>query len=385
MTSPNPSPSPYEPPSAHDAAGILSSPWILEQGFLFAPHKSADGSRLVQPASLDLCATDFYEMPHTCVPHGEPMQSLITRKRGRPAHMTTHGALLLPGRVYIGRYVGDLPLPPDVFAIANPKSSLGRVDVHVRVLTDTGATYDRIPAGYRGPLWIEVVPRSFPVCLNSETPIAQLRFVRRALVDVDAAELAAAHGRSPVVRYTPVDSAMDATVRTDHNDLILTASTRGAKREIVGFRARKHAPLLDLGRVGDEDPTLFWTPLFSSDELILEPGEFYLLRSRELLSVPPDMVAEMVPFDAGAGEFRAHYAGFFDNGFGHGSPSAAVLEVRNHHAVPMRLEHGQPFCRLRFLRFACAPERAYGAEGMGSHYQGQRLALSKHFAPFPKL
>lgn len=357
--------------------GVLPSTWIQRA------HIGREVERLCQPASLDLCAGQFYSMPYSILPGDEPLERFIDRF-GSEAPLTQDGKrTLLPlGQVYLARCTQSLDLPENVFAVANPKSSVGRADVHVRLLTAKGHSYDRVPKGYKGPIYLEVVARSFPVLLDRHSPLAQLRFVMNHLVEVSAEELAEMHDREPIVRYTPVDSALDAGIRTDHDDLILSANTRGAKSEIVGFKARKGAPFLDLAAVGTVDPSKFWTPLRASDALTLEPGDFYLLRSRELVSIPKNICAEMVPFDAEAGEFRAHYAGFFDNGFGANNPSAAVLEVRNHHQVPMRLAHGQPFCRLRFLRFATPPTMAYGSE-IGSHYQGQRLSLSKHFAPWP--
>lgn len=319
-------------------------------------------------------------MPYTFLPGVERVGEIVQRDGDR----LDAGATLVPGGVYVGRCTDRLALPDDVFAIANPKSSVGRLDVHVRVFAENGEAYDRIPKGYKGALWVEIVPRTFPVVLFEGEPVAQLRFVRDRLAPLTGPELAEYHAREPIVRYTPLDSAMDAAIRTDRDEVILSANTRGAKNEIVGFRAQRAARALRIGFEANYDPERFWTPLRAADALILEPGEFYLLRSRELLSVPADLCAELVPFDADAGEFRAHYAGFFDNGFGLGCPSAAVLEVRNHHAAPMRIAHGQPFGRMRFHRFAEPPMDSYGGRRFRSHYQGQRLALPKQFRPFQR-
>lgn len=370
-----------------DRSGILPEQWIdsaISKRVIAGARSSG-----VQPGSLDLhvSADGVIAMPYTVTPGNASKGEWLARgckhasigedQDGRRRY------LLLPDASYVVPCDESLKLPSNVFALANPKSSIGRIDVHVRVLTEHGHAYDYVPRGYEGALYLEIVPRSFPVIVTEEEPLAQLRFVSNSLEELDAQQLQDTHEQQTIVRYTPVDSALDSAISTEDNDVVLTAALRGAKNEIVAFCAHRGSarPWLDLSerRV---DPTMFWKPIYACDEFVLDPGAFYLLRSRELLSIPEYLCAEMRPFNAAQGEFRAHYAGFFDNGFGLRAPSAAVLEVRNHHSAPMLLTHGQPFCRLRFLRFTKTPASVYG--GSSSHYQGQRLALAKFFAPWPK-
>lgn len=368
------------------ASGILPEQWI--DRYIDTFIEKANHPRGVQPGSLDLrVGAEWFSMPYTATPGFLPRDAWIKNRGGSPLESVSrdeHGNrrfLLLPNRAYVARCEERLTLPSEVFGVANPKSSIGRIDVHVRLLTESGHAYDQIPHGYCGDLFLEIVPRSFPMLLSEGTSLAQIRFVANRFVSIDAPALRELHQRHPIVRYTPVDSAMDSAISTNGDDVVLSASLRGAKNEIVAFEAKQLThTTLDLQRT-DADPRAFWKPIFASDGIVLEPGRFCLLRSRELLSVPGNVCAEMLPFDASQGEYRAHYAGFFDNGFGLESPSAAVLEVRNHHSVPMLLSHGQPVCKLRFMHFAEAPATLYG--GPESHYQGQRLALAKFFAPWP--
>ena len=282
------------------------------------------------------------------------------------------GAVLETGCVYVVELAESLRLPPDVSAAANAKSSTGRLDLFTRLIADRTAEFDRVEPGYNGPLYAEISPRTFSCLVRPGARLNQIRF-RRGSAEIDDAALRALHGRDPLVNGDPlIDGGLGFSV-----DL----TPRGER--IVGWRARRHAGLIDLDRISAYDPDEFWEPVTPRGfgGIILDPGAFYILVSREEVSVPPHTAAEMVPYMAVAGEFRVHYAGFFDPGFGHratgGSGSRGVLEVRCHEA-PFALEHGQMVGRLVYERMAAVPDVLYGA-GIGSNYQGQALKLSKHF------
>ena len=257
--------------------------------------------------------------------------------------------------------------PPGLSATANPKSSTGRVDVFVRLVTDHGTAYERVPPGYRGPLYAEISPRTFSVLAREGSALNQLR-LRRGHAGLTDDDLAGRHAREAL-----------STGGTVGGGLRLSVDLSDAHGEVVGYRARRHAGLIDLDRVGALDPASFWEPLGapSGGYTILDPDEFYILASREQLSVPLDLAAEMVAIDTELGAFRAHYAGFFDPGFGVGRGSRAVLEVRGFDA-PFVLEHGQTVARLTYERLTGPVAQGYG-DGLGSSYQGQGLRLSKHF------
>jgi dCTP deaminase len=287
------------------------------------------------------------------------------------------GAVLERGRVYLVRLLEDLALPGGVRARANPRSSTGRVDVFTRTVVDRHDRFDDIPEGYAGPLWLEVVPRSFDVRVARGQRLNQARFlVGRTLVPDE--ELSR---RVPAEDLLPGGGAW----AVQDASLLLGLSLRAEPPDApVGYRARRDAPALDVAREGGHDPDAFFARVVPDPDgsLTLQPEEFYILASAERLRIPPDLAAEMLPYDVGMGELRTNYAGFFDPGFGWGPASRrgarAVLEVRPHD-VPFRVLHGQPIFRLQFSRTVGPCERLYG--GQGSAYQDQGLALARYFRP----
>jgi len=328
----------------------------------------------IQPASLDLrLGTVAYRVRASFLPGpGQRVADKIDQLRLHEIDLST-GAVLETGCVYIVPLMENLALPADIAASANPKSSTGRLDVFTRVIVDEGRAFDTIPAGYRGPLFLEVSPRTFPVLVRAGSRLSQIRF-RRGDARLTDAELVALHASDRLV-----DQADPVLV--DGVSLSIDLEGAGPDR-LVGYRARRHSAVVDVDRKAALDVLDFWDPIRRRGpaSLILDPDEFYILVSREAVHVPPSHAAEMVPFDPLVGEFRVHYAGFFDPGFGHagagGAGSRAVLEVRSHE-VPFILDHGQTIGRLVYERMAERPERVYGE--VGSNYQAQGLKLSKHF------
>jgi dCTP deaminase len=281
------------------------------------------------------------------------------------------GAVLEKGCVYLVPLMERLDLPPEVSAVANAKSSTGRLDLFTRLIADRSSEFDRIEAGYSGPLYAEVSPRSFSVLVRPGMRLNQIRFrsgLPAILSDQDLRSL---------------DTAMRLVDGVAHIDGGLGFSVDLAREgERVGYRAKPHTGLIDLDRIGHYDPADYWEPVRAEKgRIILDPGAFYILVSREAVHVPPAYAAEMAPYLAMVGEFRLHYAGFFDPGFGHaaagGSGARGVLEVRCHEA-PFALDHGQIVGRLVYERMQAEPDILYG-RNVGSNYQGQGLKLSKHF------
>lgn len=285
----------------------------------------------------------------------------------------THEAVLERGCVYLAEINESLSLPAGVQGAANPKSSTGRIDVFVRLVADRAAAFDEIPAGYCGPLYAEISPRTFSILVREGSSLNQLR-LKCGACRLDDAGLSALHAQTPLIDG-PVD--MDG-------GLGMRVRLAGQPGEVVGYRARRHSALIDVDAVGGLDPEDYFEPIAApkSGFIILDPDEFYILASREALVIPPDYAAEMTPINPGLGEFRVHYAGFFDPGFGwsgvrSAQGSRAVLEVRSHDA-PFVLEDGQLVARLVYERMTARPDRLYG-EDVKSNYQGQGLKLSKHF------
>jgi dCTP deaminase len=286
----------------------------------------------------------------------------------------TSGAVLETGCVYIVPLLEALALPDDVAAAANPKSSTGRLDVFTRVIADETRGFDRIRAGYHGPLYAEISPKTFPVLVREGSRLSQIRF-RRGQALLDAESLRALHARERLTDDAEADVGEGIAVGVDLSGL--------GPGGLVGYRAKRHTGVIDVERRGGYELVDFWEPMHARRDrsIVLDPDEFYILASKEAVQVPPDYAAEMVPFDPLVGEFRVHYAGFFDPGFGYegagGRGARAVLEVRSRE-VPFILEHGQIVGRLVFERMLARPRTLYGI-GIGSNYQAQGLKLSKHF------
>ena len=359
-------------PAVDEPAGVIPAQGIramLADGAITATEPPVAGQ--VQPASLDLrLGREAFRVRASFLPgRGTVAERLADFEMHRID--LGPGAVLEKGCVYVVPLVEGLALPAGVSAVANAKSSTGRLDLFTRLITDRGPEFDRIGAGYAGPLYAEISPRSFSVLVRPGMRLNQIRFRRGSAVLSDA-DLRA---------LDTADGLVDGPARIA-GGLAFSVDLDPARGGIAGYRAKPHTGLIDLDRIGHYDPAEFWEPVHARDRrIILDPGAFYILVSREAVHVPPDYAAEMAPYLARVGEFRVHYAGFFDPGFGHagagGSGSRGVLEVRCHEA-PFALDHGQVVGRLVYERMAARPEILYGRD-MGSNYQGQGLKLSKHF------
>ena len=326
---------------------------LIEAGALRLEAPAAPGQ--LQPSSIDLrLGTEAFRIRASFLP--QPGESVASKLSDLVLHKfdLAQGAVLETGCVYLVPLLESLALPPDLAVTASPKSSTGRLDVFTRVIADGVPAFDQMPAGYKGKLYAEICPQTFPILVRTGSRLTQVRFRR---------------GLAPDARSKVVDLSVD-----------LAAGEDG----LVGYRAKRHTAVIDLDKPGAYDTAEFWEPIRHGrkvSRLILDPNQFYILASKEAVTVAPDEAAEMVPFNPLVGEFRVHYAGFFDPGFGYsatgGAGARAVLEVRSH-TVPFILEHGQTIGRLIYEPMTERPDVLYGA-GLGSNYQGQGLKLGKHF------
>ena len=329
----------------------------------------------VQPASLDLrVGARVWRVLASFLPGAGTVQS---RSKEFALHEldARDGAVLEKGCVYIAPLAERVRLPKRISAIANPKCSSGRLDVFTRLIADSVGAFDRLPAGYEGPLFAEISPRAFSIVVREGARLNQLRLRQGNPPTSDRAHRKL-HGQEPLIA---AGGAPDI-----QRGIALTVDLRGkGAGSAIGFRAKPHTGLIDMARIAAYDAHAFWEPVIAdaSGRLILNPGDFYILASRESVSVPPDHAAEMTAYDTMMGEFRVHYAGFFDPGFGHaeagGQGSRAVLEVRSHE-VPFVLDHGQMVGRLVYERLLQRPATLYGQK-IGSSYQRQGLMLAKQF------
>ena len=332
------------------------------------------GPELIQPASLDLrLGATAYRVRASFLPGAGKAVGDKLADFTMHSFSLTDGAVLEKGCVYIVPLQEGLKLKARTGAMANPKSSTGRLDIFTRVITDGAEEFDRIGVGYKGPLYAEISPRTFSVKVRTGSRLCQLRLRRGASTASDAATRRL-HERSPLIAGGELDVESGVALSVD--------LAGESKTGIVGYRAKHHTGIVDVDNVGGYAIDDFWEPITApKGHIILDPDDFYILASREAVAVPPDHAAEMRAYDTLVGEFRVHYAGFFDPGFGHdaagGKGSRAVLEVRSHD-VPFVLEHGQTVGRLIYERLTALPDRLYG-QGIGSNYQAQGLKLSKHF------
>ncbi len=328
----------------------------------------------IQPASIDLRLGEVaYRVRASFLPG--PNLKVMQKLDELSLHTIdlTKGAVLETGCVYVVPLLESLNLPPDIAASANPKSSTGRLDVFTRVIADGVNAFDTIPAGYKGRLYAEICPQTFPIVVRRGSYLSQLRMRIGDPIERDDA-LADLHARMKLVTGGAEDT---------RGGVALSVDITGDKKGLVGYRAKRHTGLVDVDKPGSCAVLDYWEPIHVRGErrLILDPDQFYILASKEAVHVPPTHAAEMMPFNPLVGEFRVHYAGFMDPGFGHapagGSGARVVLEVRSH-KVPFILEDGQIIGRLVYERMTETPEVLYGSD-LKSNYQAQGLKLSKHF------
>jgi dCTP deaminase len=365
--------SPVDPAQEPASRGILAIQhlWYLAQTGVVSAERGLDPVQF-QPNSLDLrLGARAHRVRCSFLP-GPFGVARCLDEFGCGVHDLdlTAGAVLEPDVPYLIELEEQLRLPRGLAARANPKSSTGRLDIFARVVTDTGESFDEIPDGFEGKLFLHVISRSFPARLRRGDRLVQLRVIRGDPRLTDD-ETRAIHLREPVL--------IGAGEPMIEDGLQFSASLAGEPGEVVAYRARSHTPLLDLAAVQGHDVEPFWQPVRTPPRgvHVLEPEAFYVLASHERVCVPPEVCAEMVPFDAKSGELRTHYAGFFDSGFGRGGGARVVLEIRNRD-TPFLLRDRQRIFRFQLHANLATPAILYG-DSPGSHYQGQGLRLAKQF------
>ena len=364
------------------ADGILPESQLLnavENGHILPCETLLDGQ--IQPASLDLrLGMRAWRIQASFLPGYDQTVMDKIEKFSMYELDLSERTVLETGCVYIVELMESLALPQDISASANPKSSTGRLDVFTRLITDGAVEFESVSSGYTGPLYAEISPRTFSVMVRKGSRLSQLRLRRgqQILDDAGHAELQAQH---QLVRFD------DETIVSIQDGIGLSVNLiPQPETGLVGWRARKHAGLIDVDKSASRPASRFWEAVTEADlqrgGLVLNPDEFYILASQEYVIVPASHAAEMRAYDTRVGEFRAHYAGFFDPGFGMSEigaqPTRAVLEVRSHD-VPFLIEQGQTVCRLVYEPMSAPPKQLYGAAGSGSNYQSQGLKLAKHF------
>ena len=337
----------------------------------------------IQPSSLDLRLGPVgYRMQASFLPGPKATVDSRIKDLAMTKIDLTRPTVFEKGCVYLVPLMEQLNLTSELSAKANPKSTTGRLDIFTRLICDGGTEFERVPEGYKGTLYAEVVPRTFTIIVQAGVKLNQLRFVRGCPPPSDTTlqEL----DQQETLVYGAGDLPAEAQI---NRGLMVSLNLQGdPEHRLIGYRARQNTPAIDLLQKDHYDPEDFWDPIYEprNRRIILNPDDFYILLSKEKVRIPPAYAAEMVAYDPSMGEFRIHYAGFFDPGFGYGSSdvkgSHAVLEVRSHE-VPFLIEDGQIVGRLIYERLLAHSDKIYGM-GIGSSYQGQGLALSKQFKRF---
>jgi dCTP deaminase len=359
--------------------GVLPSQQIeklIREGEVYAAEKKIE-KKQIQPASLDLrLGSQAYRLQASFLPGSRSRFESKLSDLAMAEFDLSQLTILEKGCVYLVKLMEGLRLPKDLEARANPKSTTGRLDVFTRLITECGTEFERVEREYSGPLYAEIMPRSFSVIVHPGLSLSQIRFIRGS-AELSVDELQELDREETLIYIDEKTSG----ARIRDGGVSLSVNLRGSGDEVVAYRGKKNPPLVDLEKV--YDPDRFWDPIKNCPDgrLILNPGDFYILASRERVRVPRQCAAEMVPFDPSVGEFRIHYAGFFDPGFGYGNGNItgtrAVLEVRAHE-TPFVIEHEQIVGRLVYSWVRGTPDKIYG-KSIGSSYQRQELALSKQF------
>ncbi len=397
MPNRQPSPVPYAggPSEGGSGPGILVDHQL--EALLGTAIRSAEPAlpldpRQLQPASMDLrLGTRLENLRAGFLPERSQISQRVEELSISSGSLAGEGHVLKPRQIYLIELAEEFDLPPGVVARFNPRSSSGRCDLFCRVLVPGHPRFDETPPGYRGRVWLEVVPLSFPVHLKRGDRLVQVR-LQRGECALTAAELREVYARTPLCFDGERPIPTDEIRFDDTGALELRVGLSG--RQPCGWRAALHTPAVQFAGQGVHSAFDFWESVYGRDHggtnaVVLDPGRFYIFASAERLRVPPELAAEMLPVDVGVGELRNNYAGFFDNGFGwqtdaDGAPTGngtpAVLEVRAHD-VPFLVEDGQIFFKLRFFRAADRPRHLYGEGRSGPSYQGQDLTLARPFAP----
>lgn len=365
---------------------------LVELGVIHSHSDFPISEEQFQPNSLDLrLGTKAYRVRCSFLPENETVSDKLNRL-SQHSFSIEQGAVLEPNCIYIIPLLESLDLSKlrslvdstvelgRITAKANPKSSTGRLDIFTRVITDHSHRFEEVRAGYNGPLFLEVVPKTFPIRVRTGQKLNQLR-VRNTDTTILDSQILSLHADFPLLLHSDGTPLHLDQVKVG-NGLFMSVDLHGDKDELIGYKAKKHRDLIDLDKIGHYKVQDFWDAIYaeSDDYFILEPEAFYIFASKERCRIPREYAAEMVAYDTGSGELRTHYAGFFDSGFGctdDGMGARAVLEVRSHD-VPFLVEDGQTFFRMIFEQNALTPDSMYGT-GLKSNYQGQSLKLGKHF------
>lgn len=360
---------------------------IARRNFVYSGYTIKDWQ--LQPASLDLrIGEKGYRVRSAFLPDRDSVLIKLNQLKMYEVDLRD-GAILEKGGVYLIPLLEQLNLPDGIGGKTNPKSSIGRLDVFTRVVTDYNHRFDEIKPGYKGKLFLQVISRSFTIRVKTGFSFNQLRLFTQD-IELSDQDLKKIYRETPLL-YDARDNQLPVDKVIIDDGLFISVGLSNGSQDIIAYKAKKNSDILDLSRITKYEVLDFWEPISENNNrpLILEPEEFYIMASKEKIRIPLKYVGEMVAYEPNSGELRSHYAGFFDPGFGYGPKgelhgTRSILEVRPHD-VPFMVEDGQTFCKLRFNKIISPPEVAYGDTNLDSHYQFQGLTVSKYFRQEIKL
>ncbi len=327
----------------------------------------------IQPSSIDLTLSDeCFEVSSSFLSNNDKVKNKLRNFTKKKINLA-NGFNLKKNRTYIIKLNEKLNLPNNIFGKCNPKSTTGRLDIFCRTIFDFSNEYEKIPYGYNGNIFLEITSRAFDIQLNKGDSLNQMRLINLKQNHLIDSELLKYHKKDPII----FNNINDILIPQISNGLKISVDL-SSNNSIIAYRAKKNSPILIFNAIKKHEIDDFWETIYYNDnELMIIPGEFYILKSKEKIKIPKTMAGEMVPYDTAIGDFRAHYAGFFDPGFGGNTGSHAVLEVRTNE-VSFTLEDGQTIATLLYESLNKIPKFTYGSD-INSNYQNQELALSKHF------
>ena len=327
----------------------------------------------LQPSSIDLTLSDeCYEIKSSFLSPNNKVKDRLSDFIKKKI-ILQNGYTLKKNITYLIKLNEELRLPKNIFGKCNPKSSTGRLDIFCRTILDFCDEYEKIPFEYNGEIFLEITSRAFDVRLQQGDSLNQMRLVKEKINILNDNQLYYYHNKDPII----FDSSNNAIIPTISNGLKIRVDLN-SNNSIIAYKAKKKSPVLIFNQKKKHRVNDFWESLKNQDNsLIIIPGEFYILKSKEKIKIPKTMAGEMMPYNTAIGDFRAHYAGFFDPGFGENNGSHAVFEIRTNE-VSFALEDGQIIATLLYENLNKIPKVTYGL-GVSSNYQNQDLALSKHF------
>ena len=300
-----------------------------------------------QPASLDLTLSDkCHRIKASFIPNNIKISKVIKELSLSKIDLNQN-TLLEKNCIYLCELNEKLNLPNNIMGKSNPKSTTGRLDIFTRVITENGKEYDFINYKYKGKLYLEIIPQSFSIIIKKNTSLNQIRFFQ------------------------------GSNIENKFKQINISVSIK--KNQVTAYKAKKITSAIDLNKINFYKVSKYWEEIIPEDNyFIIERDEFYILRSKESIMIKNNQAAELEPFKDSFGNFRVHYAGFFDPGFGNsktGTP--AVLELRAYD-TPFIIRDGQLVGQLNYYEIDEIKKETYGLS-IKSNYSNQNLKLAKQF------